>query len=96
MSVIAVSGVLVGIAEEKLGLATFLGLVSMPPLAAVATKAAKIASEKEDDTGIYNKCIDSFNAALTSENIAELILWTIAWASGGLGVFLLIKAIEMW
>ena len=75
MGVLAVSTVFVGIAEEKLGLATLLGLVSLPPLAAVATKAAKIASEKGDDTtSIYKKCSDSFNAALTNENIAELIL----------------------
>jgi hypothetical protein len=47
----------------------------------VATKVAKIASEKEDDTNIGGKFKDSFNNAMRAENVAELLLWTIAWAS---------------
>ena len=94
-AVIAAAGVIVPV-EEKLGAWTTAGLLAFPLLAAVATKAAKIASEKEEDTSIGGKFKDSFNNAMRAENIAELLLWTIAWASGGLGVFLLIKAIEMW
>ena len=96
MSATAIAAVLVGAAEERLGLATFLGLISLPPLAAVATKAANIASQKKGDIGISKKFGDSFSEALRNENMAELFLWTIAWGSGGLGVFLLSKAIEMW
>ena len=73
-----------------------MGIIGFPLLAAVATKAANIASEKKGYTSIGKKFKDSFNEAMRDENMAELFLWTIAWASGGLGVFLLIKAIEMW
>ena len=96
MGATAALAVLFGVAEEKLGMVTVVGIISLPLLAAVATKAANIASQKKSDTTIYKKCKESFNEALSDENIAELFLWTIAWAAGGFGVFLLIKAIEMW
>ena len=96
MSATAVLAVLFRVAEERLGAATIMGIVVLPLLAAVATKAANIASQKKGDTSIGKKFKDSFNEALSNENMAELFLWTIAWASGGLGVFLLIKAIEIW
>ena len=96
MSVIAIVAVLFGIAEAKLGLATITGLIGFPTLAAVATKAANIASKKECDTSVYKKFKESLEAALDVKSFAELLLWTIAWASGGFGVFLLIKAIELW
>lgn len=85
-----------GVAEERLGAATVVGIIAFPLLAAVATKAAKIASQKKGYTDEGKKFKDSFNEAMRGENLAELFLWTIAWASAGLGVFLLIKAIEMW
>ena len=94
--VLVTTGVLVGTATEKLGDLTTLALMSFPALAAVATKAANIASKKECDTGVYRKFKESFEAAVEGKNFAELLLWTIAWASGGFGVFFLIKAIEMW
>ena len=96
MSTTAVLAVLFGVAEEKLGLETLVGLIALPLTAAVATKAANIASQKKGDTSIGKKFKDSFNEALLNENMAELFLWTVAWVSGGLGVFLLVKAIEMW
>ena len=96
MSATAVLAVLFGIAEAKLGLATITGLMGFPTLAAVATKAANIASKKECDTSVYKKFKESLEAALDVKNFAELLLWTIAWASGGFGVFFLIKAIEIW
>ena len=34
--------------------------------------------------------------ALDAKNFAQLLLWTIAWAAGEFGVFLLIKTIEIW
>ena len=96
MSATAIAAILFGVAEERLGLAALAGLIALPLIAAVATKAANIASKKECDTGVYKKFKESFEAALDVENFAELLLWTIAWASGGFGVFFLIKAIEMW
>ncbi len=68
---------------------------------AVATKAAKIASAKEDDTSIDGNFKDSFNNAMRAENVAELLLWTSMGVGriGGIptmGVFLLMEAIEMW
>ena len=96
MSVAGLSTVLFGVAEERLGAATVVGIIAFPLLAAVATKAAKIASQKKIYTNEGKKFKDSFNEAMRVENLAELLLWTIAWASAGLGVFLLIKAIEMW
>lgn len=94
-AVIAAAGVVVPL-EEKFGRGTTVGLFAFPLLAAVTTKAANIASQKEGDSGIYKKGVESFNAALENENIAELVLWTMAWTSGGFGVFLLTKVIKMW
>ena len=94
-AVIAAAGVFVPV-EDKLGPWTTVGLLAFPLLAAVATKAAKIASEKEGDTSIGSKFKDSFNDAMRAENVAELLLWFVAWVSGGLGIFLLSNAIEMW
>ena len=96
MSATAITAVLFGAAEEKLGLETLMGLIALPLLAAVATKAANIASKKERDTGVYKKFKESFEAALDVKNFAELLLWTIAWTAGGFGVFFLSKAIAMW
>ena len=96
MGATAITAVLVGVAEAKLGLGTLLGLIALPSTAAVATKAANIASQKASDTRIHKKALESVDAALREEHLAELFLWTVAWASGGLGVFLLSKAIEMW
>ena len=96
MSATAIAAVLFGVAEEKLGAATVVGIIAFPLLAAVATKAAKIASRKKGCTNECKKFKVSFNEAMHVENLAELFLWTIAWAAGGFGVFLLIKAIEMW
>ena len=96
MCAATVGAVLFGIAEERLGTAIIMGIITFPLLAAVATKAAKIASEKKGYISIGKKFKDSLDEALRSENMAELFLWTIAWASGGLGVFLPIRAIEMW
>ena len=45
---------------------------------------------------MYRIFKESFDEALDAKNVAELLLWTIAWASGGFGVFFLVKAIEMW
>ena len=73
-----------------------LALMAFPALAAVATKAANIASREECDASVYRKFKESFDEALDAKNVAELSLWTIAWASGGLGVFFLVKAIDMW
>lgn len=95
-SATAIAAVLFRAAEAKVGLETLVGLITLPLTAAVATKAANIASQKKDDTSIGKKFKDSFNEALLNENMAELFLWTVAWAAGGLGVFLLVKAIEMW
>ena len=95
MSSTAIAAVLFGAAEEKLGLETLVWLIAFPLIAAVATKAANVASKKEGDTGVYKKLKESLGAALDVKNFAELLLWTIAWASGGFGVFFLIKAIEM-
>ena len=94
--ILMATGLLVGAAVERLGNLTTLALMAFPLLAAVATKAANIASRKEWDTSVYRKFKESFEAALDARNFAELLLWTIAWAAGGFGVFLLIKAIEMW
>ena len=96
MGAVAIAAVLFGVAEERFGAATVVGIIAFPLLAAVATKAANIASKKECDPSVYKKFKESFGAALDVKNFAELLLWTIAWASAGLGVFLLIKAIEMW
>ena len=96
MSATAIAAVLFGAAEEKLGLETLVGLIALPLIAAVATKAANIAAKKEGDTRIYKKVVESFNAALDAENIGELFLWTVAWATGGFGVFLLSEVIEIW
>ena len=96
MSATAALAALFGVAEERLGTATVMGMIGFPLLAAVATKAAKIASEKECDSSVYKKFKTSFEDALDVINVAELLLWTMAWASGGIGVFLLIKAIEIW
>lgn len=96
MSATAIAALVFGVAEEKVGLETLAGLIAFPLTAAVATKAANIASQKKDDASIGKKFKDSFDEALRSENMAELFLWTVAWVSGGLGVFLLIKAIGMW
>lgn len=95
-SATAIAAVLFRAAEAKVGLETLVGLIALPLTAAVATKAANIASQKRDDTSVGKKFKDSFNEALLNENMAELFLWTVAWAAGGLGVFLLIKVIEMW
>ena len=95
-SATAIAAVLFRAAEAKVGLEALVGLIALPITAAVATKAAKIASQKKGDTSIGKKFKDSFNEALLHENMAELFLWTVAWAAGGLGVFLLVKAIEMW
>ena len=70
--------------------------MAFPALAAVATKAANIASGKECDVSVYRKFKESFDEALDAKNVAELLLWIIAWASGALGVFFMVKAIEMW
>ncbi len=96
MSVTGLSTVLFGVAEERLGAVTVVGIIAFPLLAAVATKAAKIASKKKECTNEGKKLKASFNEAMRVENLAELFLWTIAWAAGGCGVFLLVKAIEMW
>ena len=96
MGAVAIAAVLFGVAEERLGAATILGIMALPLTAAVATKAAKIASQKKGYTNEGKKFKDSFNEAMRVENLAELFLWTIAWAAGGFGVFLLVKAIEMW
>ena len=96
MYVIMAFPILIEAAEEKLGWWRLLGLILSPPLAAVATKAANIASQKRRYTSIREKFKDSFYEALRHENRAELFLWTIAWAAGGFGIFLLSKAIEMW
>lgn len=96
MSATAIAAGLFRAAEAKVGLETLVGLIALPLTAAVATKAAKIASQKKGDTSIGKKFKDSFNEALLNENMAELCLWTVAWTAGGLGVFLLTKAIEMW
>ena len=96
MSATAIAAVLFSTAEAKVGLETLLGIIALPIVAAVATKAANIASQKKGDTSIGKKFKDSFNEALLDKNMAELCLWTVAWAAGGLGVFLLVKAIEMW
>ena len=95
MSATAIAAVLFGAAEEKLGLETLVGLMALPLIAAVATKAANIASKKEGDTGVCKKFKESFEAALEVKNLAELFLWAIAWTAGGFGVFLLNKAIAM-
>ena len=50
MSATAIAAVLFGVAEEKLGAATVVGIIAFPLLAAVATKAAKIASRKKGCT----------------------------------------------
>ena len=94
--ILAITGILLDAAIEKLGNLTTLALMAFPALAAVATKAAKIASKQECDIGVYRKFKRSFEAALEVKNFAELLLWTLAWASGGFGVFFLIKAIETW
>ena len=94
--ILLATGLLAGAAVEKLGGLATLELMALPALAAIATKAANIASGKECETGVYRKFKESFDEALDTKNVAELLLWTIAWASGGFGVFFLIKAIEMW
>ena len=94
MSATAIAAVLFGAAEEKLGLETLVGLIALPLIAAVATKAANIASQKKSDTSIGKKFKESFEAALDVKNFVELFLWTIAWASGGFGVFFLIKSLS--
>ena len=70
------------------------GLIALPLIAGVATKAANIASQKKSDTSIGKKFKESFEAALDVKNFVELFLWTIAWASGGFGVFFLIKSLS--
>ena len=94
--ILVATGILVGAVVERLGNLTTLALMAFPALAAVATKAANIASGKECDASVYRKFKESFDEALDAKNVAELLLWTIAWASGGFGVFFLVKAIEMW
>ena len=96
MGALAVLAVLFRVGGEVLGTATVVGITTLPLLAAVATKAANIASEKKGYTSIGKKFKDSFNEAMRDENMAELFLWTIAWASGVTVVFLLSKAIETW
>ena len=81
MGATAIAAVLVGVAEAKLGLGTLLGLIALPLTAAVATKAANIASQKAGDTRIHKKAVESIDAALSEEHLAELSLWTVAWAS---------------
>ena len=94
--ILLATGLLAGAAVEKLGGLITLALMAFPALAAVATKAANIASGKECDASVIRKFKESFDEALDAKNVAELLLWTIAWASGGFGVFFLVKAIEMW
>ena len=47
MGAVAIAAVLFGVAEERFGAATVVGIIAFPLLAAVATKAANIASKKE-------------------------------------------------
>lgn len=82
--------------EERVGASVAMALLACPVIAAVATKAAKIASEKKGDKRVLEKGWESFNEALSDENMAELFLWTVAWAAGGIGVFVLSKTIEAW
>ena len=96
MSAVAVLAVLFRIGGEMLGTVTVVGALTLPLLAAVATKAANIASEKKDYTSVGEKFEDSLDEAMRDENMAELLLWTIAWASGATMVFLLSKVIAMW
>ena len=96
MGAVAVFAVLFRVGGEVLGTATVVGIITLPLLAAVATKAANMASEKKGCISIGKKFKDSFNEAMRDENLAELFLWTIAWASGVTVVFLLGKTIEMW
>ena len=51
MSATAIAALLIGVAEEKLGLGTLAGLMALPLTAAVATKAANIASRKKGEPG---------------------------------------------
>ena len=78
---------------ERVGASTAMALLACSVIATVATKAAKIASEKKDDKRVFEKGWESFNEALSDENVAELFLWTVAWAAGGVGVFVLSKTI---
>ena len=93
-AVIAAAGVIVPV-EEKLGPWKTLGIVALPLLAAVATKAANIASQKRGYMSIRKKLEVSFNEARRRENVAELILWFIAWTAGVFAVLLLSEAIKM-
>lgn len=95
MSAVAVLAVLFRVGGEVLGSAAVVGILTLPLLAAVATKAANIASEKKDYISVGKKFNDSLNEAMRDENMAELFLWTIAWASGVTVVFLLSKAIAI-
>ena len=95
MSVVAVLAVLFRVGGDVLGTATVVGILTLPLLAAVATKAANIASQKKGYISVGKKFNDSLNEAMRDENMAELFLWTIAWASGVAMVFLLSKAIAI-
>ena len=67
MSATAIAAVLFGVAEERLGAATIMGIIALPLLAAVATKAANVASKKECDPSVYKKSKESLEAALESK-----------------------------
>ncbi len=62
--ILLVTGLLAGAAVEKLGGPITLALMAFPALAAVATKAANIASGKECDASVYRKFKESFDEAL--------------------------------
>ena len=82
--------------EERVGESMVIALLAYPVIAAVATKAAKIASEKKGDKRVFKKAWESFNEAVSDDNMAELFLWTVAWTAGVIGVFVLSKIIESW
>ena len=62
--ILLATGLLAGAAVEKLGGPITLALMAFPALAAVATKAANIASKKECDASVYRKFKESFDEAL--------------------------------
>ena len=82
--------------EERVGESMAIALLAYPVIAAIATKAAKIASEKKGDKRVFAKAWESFNEAASDENMAELLLWTVAWTAGVIGVLVLSKIIEAW
>ena len=94
-AIIVAEGVVVPL-EEKLGPWNTVAIVVLPMIAAVATKAANISSQKRGYMSIRKKFENSLNEARRSENMAELFLWFIAWTAGVFAVLLLSEVIKMW